>query len=122
MTVIFDDKCQKCLIFRKFIEFVDLQNKIRFIALSKVDIDKEVSGLSLSMANSLMAGYKKNNWTYGFRTIVNLTSTVLLLYPLYPILFFMYKINVGDKLYREISNNRYLNQKYCQGSCNINKI
>lgn len=121
LIIVYDNWCPNCSRFAKFIEKKDRFNKIFLIKLREKE---EIKGLlfteiDINQSEKEMASYINGKWKYGYESIMRVTKTIPLFYPLYPLFYLLHKLNIGDILYRELAIRRKIIPLHCDENCSI---
>lgn len=106
LEVYFDDSCNLCDRTIKFISIVDLGNKVKFYPIS--ENEKRLEGISVSKveAERDLIAYSENKVYKGYHFYLLLTRKILVLLPLFPIIYFGKITQIGESIYKYIAKNR----------------
>lgn len=110
MTIYIDGWCPNCQRFSKWIRRFDFQKNIE---IRDIRID-ENPAINRELAKQRIASIDHlGKISYGFDTILKIIEAVHLLWFLYPFLYCLKAIELGDKIYDELAIRRKIIPNHC---------
>jgi len=110
VKVFYDDKCNLCDKTIRFICFVDVFDIVKLKPISKNNDALKALNITLDDAINDLYGVvsKNNNVKFGYDFYLLIARKVVLLWPLYPIIYLGKLFTVGPFIYNEIAKRRII--------------
>lgn len=122
IAIIYDDACPLCTFQMRLLTWLDLGNRLCFIPLSSPEVAARAPQLKREDLSAAMHALTPQGEVHrGSRAIRYLSARVVLLWPLWVLLWIPGVIFLAEIFYRLVSRNRYLLSKIfgCKGACEV---
>ena len=119
LTIFYDNWCQYCTRFAKFVERHNYKNRIVIKQLRNPKNTREFPNFDKEKATEQKASFDGEKWLYGFDTLYKVALRLPILWILVPFFFILKMIGIGNWLYLQLAVRRKIIPLHCDEDCRI---